>query len=244
MNKKGKSFYLTCGIFLLTVVAIGWSVYCNVSDGKYHFNENKPSNIKTTVNDEKKNNSQEFECIADEDFKEFHKKDAKNNSFSKNLSEENFSEKNVKQVSTQKPDTPLVVYPTNNIVIKEFSSDNLIYSKTLGDWRIHEGTDFKADEGSMVKSITDGKVIDIYDDPFYGVTIAIEHDLGFTAYYCGLGNTTLVNKDDIVKPGQDIGSLKSVPSEVLDDPHLHLMIKKDNKFIDPLIILDKDNSEE
>ena len=243
MNKRGKSFYLTCGIFLLTVVAIGWSVYCNVSDGKQRFNENKSSNIKT-VSDEKESGSQDFECIADEDFKEFHKKDSKDVSTPKNLSKDNFSDKNIKQVSTQKPDIPLVVYPTNNIIVKEFSSDNLVYSKTLGDWRIHEGTDFKAEEGSMVKSITDGKVIDIYDDPFYGVTLEIEHDLGFIAYYCGLGNTTLVNKDDIVKPGQDIGSLKSVPSEVLDDPHLHLMIKKDNKFIDPLIILDKDNSEE
>ena len=243
MNKRGKSFYLTCGIFLLTVVAIGWSVYCNVSDGKQRFNENKSSNIKT-VSDEKESGSQDFECIADEDFKEFHKKDSKDVSTPKNLSKDNFSDKNIKQVSTQKPDVPLVVYPTNNIIVKEFSSDNLVYSKTLGDWRIHEGTDFKAEEGSMVKSITDGKVIDIYDDPFYGVTLEIEHDLGFIAYYCGLGNTTLVNKDDIVKPGQDIGSLKSVPSEVLDDPHLHLMIKKDNKFIDPLIILDKDNPEE
>ena len=243
MSKRGKSFYLTCGIFLLTVVAIGWSVYCNVSDGKQRFNENKSSNIKT-VSDEKESGSQDFECIADEDFKEFHKKDSKDVGTPKNLSKDNFSDKNIKQVSTQKPDIPLVVYPTNNIIVKEFSSDNLVYSKTLGDWRIHEGTDFKAEEGSMVKSITDGKVIDIYDDPFYGVTLEIEHDLGFIAYYCGLGNTTLVNKDDIVKPGQDIGSLKSVPSEVLDDPHLHLMIKKDNQFIDPLIILDKDKSEE
>ncbi len=243
MNKKGKSFYLTCGIFLLTVVAIGWSVYCNVSDSKHPFSESKSNNIKA-VNDEKKSDSQEFECIADEDFKDFHKKDKKKNSSSKNLNSENFSDKNVKQVSTQKPDTPLIVYPTNDTVTKEFSNDNLIYSKTLSDWRIHEGTDFKAQEGSMIKSITDGKVIDIYDDPLYGMTLAIEHDLGFTAYYCGLGETTLVNKDDVVKPGQDIGSLKNVPSEVLDDSHLHLMIKKDNKFIDPLIILDKDKSEE
>ena len=174
MNKRGKSFYLTCGIFLLTVVAIGWSVYCNVSDGKQRFNENKSSNIKT-VSDEKESGDQNFECIADEDFKEFHKKDSKDVSTPKNLSKDNFSDKNIKQVSTQKPDVPLVVYPTNNIIVKEFSSDNLVYSKTLGDWRIHEGTDFKAEEGSMVKSITDGKVIDIYDDPFYGVTLEIEH---------------------------------------------------------------------
>ena len=86
--------------------------------------------------------------------------------------------------------------------------------------------DFKADRGSLIKSVTSGTVKDIYNDPSYGTTIVIEHDLGFVGYYSGLGDTTLVKKGDKVKAGDDIGSINNIPVEIADEPHLHFMINK------------------
>lgn len=134
------------------------------------------------------------------------------------------------------------VYPSGKNVIKSFSNGNPVYSVTLNDWRVHDGTDFAADKGSMVRAITDGTVKEIYTDQFLGKVIVIDHG-DFEAYYCGLGETTLVNPGDNISMAHDIGSIKSVPGEILEQDHLHLAIKKDGSFIDPMTILG-DTSEE
>lgn len=56
--------------------------------------------------------------------------------------------------------------------------------------------------------------------------MVISHSGGYEAYYCGLGDTTLVSAGDSVYPGQDIGSVKEIPSEVLDASHLHFGVKR------------------
>lgn len=117
---------------------------------------------------------------------------------------------------------------------------HLYIPKTLGDWRCHEGTDFKAEKGSSVKAVTSGVVTDIYEDPSYGTTIVISHDSGFTAYYSGLNEDVLVKKGNRIKSGEEIGIIDTVPCEILDEPHLHLSINKDGKFIDPILVLEKE----
>ena len=86
----------------------------------------------------------------------------------------------------------------------------------------------------MVKAFTGGQVKEIYDDPMLGKTMVISHSGGYEAYYCGLGDTTLVSAGDSVYPGQDIGSVKEIPSEVLDASHLHFGVKKDGVWINPM----------
>ena len=67
----------------------------------------------------------------------------------------------------------------------------------------------------------------------------IDHNGEFVAYYSGLGNTTMVNANDKVEAGQDIGSINDIPSEKEDGYHLHLAIKKDDSFVDPTDVLGK-----
>ncbi len=107
----------------------------------------------------------------------------------------------------------------------------------MNDWRVHEGIDLAAEQGSKVKSITNGKVKEIYNDSLYGTTMVIEHEGSFVAYYSGLGETTLVNANDAVEAGQEIASINDIPCEAADGYHLHLAIKKDGKFINPKEIL-------
>ena len=139
-------------------------------------------------------------------------------------------------------ESPETSYPTEgNRVVKEFSGETPVYSQTFCDWRVHEGTDFKAEKDSPVKAIANGVVADVYDDSSYGKTIVVSHDGGFTAYYSGLSEKLLSKKGDKIKSGQQIGTLGEIPCESLEEPHLHLAINKDGKFIDPLLILEKEN---
>ena len=82
-----------------------------------------------------------------------------------------------------------------------------------------------------------GTVTDVFDDPAIGMTVVIDHDQGFISYYSGLGNTVMVKKDDKVRAGQDIGSINDIPSEAADGYHLHLGVKKDGIWVDPMSIL-------
>ena len=130
-----------------------------------------------------------------------------------------------------------IIYPTSKDIIKGYSGDTPVFSKTLNDWRVHNGIDLAAEQGSKIKAITNGKVADIFNDELLGTTMVIEHDGGFTAFYSGLGETTLVNAGDTVESGQEIASINDIPCEAADGYHLHLSIKKDDKFIDPVEIL-------
>ena len=46
-----------------------------------------------------------------------------------------------------------------------------------------------------------------------------------------------MKKDAAVKAGQKIGSVGVVPMELTEEPHLHLELKKDGKWVDPTEIL-------
>lgn len=127
-------------------------------------------------------------------------------------------------------------YPLAKDITKAYSGDNLVFSQTMQDWRVHQGTDLRAKAGDAVAAIAEGTVKDIYDDPMLGNVIVISHG-SVEAYYCGLGDTALVKKDASVKAGQKIGSVGVVPMELTEEPHLHLELKKDGKWVDPAEIL-------
>lgn len=241
---KGKGFYIALVVCLTAITAAGLSTYKSVKDfpspAKSEVsrkNSNTPSDKHPKVTNEisSKKPPKEKKPIPSLEHNE------KNSTEKAKIPDIHVSESNdnLQTVSTEQVDT-LIIYPTDNTVIKEFSNGKPVYSNTLGDWRAHDGTDFKAGQGSIVKSISAGTVKDVYNDSAYGTTVVVDHNTGFTAYYCGLGATTLVQKGDNIKSGQDIGSINTVPIEIAEEPHLHLMIRKDDKFIDPILILEQD----
>lgn len=250
---QGKGFYITLSICLIAIFAAGWSAYRNVreisepSRGRNEAQEQLSKKNQGNLNHDSTNEGVSKNETTKESKPSYSSESSKVNMHKNNDLDndifENEDEKNDENIQSVLSDGTenLIIYPSNNNIIKEFSDGKPVYSKTLGDWRIHDGIDLKADKGSMVKSITSGIVKDIYNDPSYGMTIVIQHSPGFVAYYSGLGNTTLVKKDDKVKPGDDIGSINDVPIEISEEPHLHLMINQDGKFIDPMLILEKDS---
>ena len=129
----------------------------------------------------------------------------------------------------------IIVPPLTGETVAAFSADALQYNDTLADWRTHDGIDIKAAEGTPVKSVNDGKILDIREDAQWGITIEAEYPDGITVLYCGLSSDVKVKKGQEVKMGDVLGSVgASGLIESSEESHLHLAMKQDSQWIDPM----------
>lgn len=124
------------------------------------------------------------------------------------------------------------VKPIDTDVIKAFSGDTLVMSKTMGDWRTHNGTDYAGNIGDPVRAVNNGRVTRVYDDVLWGTTVEIDHLDGLIVRYCGLGKGSTVSEGDEVKINDKIGNLSEIPAESADGTHFHIEAEKDEKYID------------
>ena len=119
-------------------------------------------------------------------------------------------------------------------------SEQLTFSPTMQDYRVHVGIDIEAAEGTAVVAAAAGTVTNAYIDPMMGYTLEISHGDGFVTVYRNLDETL---PDDIavganVRAGQLIGAVgNSAIVEQEDVPHLHFELKHDGVAMDPLVYL-------
>lgn len=104
-----------------------------------------------------------------------------------------------------------------------------MYSRTFGDWRAHNGIDIAATAGCSVMAIGDGTVQSFTEDVMLGGVLVIRHG-DLDVYYCGLGSNPSVKAGDTVRCGQVVGILKDIPSETVEDAHLHIQVQRDGKW--------------
>ena len=155
------------------------------------------------------------------------------------------TEKEETEATTQKsknavPYEDYYVLPMGMDILKDYSSDTPSYNATMGDWRTHNGVDFKGVEGDQVKAIAYGTVISVYEDTLYGTVIEIDHGNSVTAKYCGFNPDTVeVKKGATVDAGDLLGYLGTVPCEKTDLSHLHFEIIYNGKNVDPLELMNK-----
>lgn len=154
------------------------------------------------------------------------------NQTSNEQTENKVEENNTNENTTQ------FIFPVEGEVIKEFAKDNLIYSETLEEWITHPGIDIKEDRTTIVKSVANGTVKSIKNDPRYGLTVTIEHADGYTSVYSSLLTAEFVKEGEKVTQGQTIGTVgNSAVFEVAEDNHLHFELLKDGSNINPEIYL-------
>ena len=139
-----------------------------------------------------------------------------------------------------KPYNDYYCLPFGNQIIKDYSNMNPVYSKTLGDWRTHNGIDFSGEDGGAVVAIAYGEVISIYEDTLFGTCILIDHGNGVTAKYCGLNKDTLnVQEHSSVNSEDIIGYLGEIPCEKQEGAHLHFEITHNGELVEPLELMGK-----
>lgn len=144
-----------------------------------------------------------------------------------------------KPSSSQAPVTNTTyIMPVSGRIIKPFSQS--AYSQTFDDWRAHLGVDIAAKQGANVMAIGNGRVMDVYADDMLGTVVAVAHD-SLEVYYCGLGSNPSVKAGEEVMCGQVLGVVKDMPSECVEESHLHLQVKKDGEWVEPLAAIGKED---
>ena len=124
------------------------------------------------------------------------------------------------------------VLPVNGKIFTAFSGDELVYNKTMDDWRTHNGIDIRANKDTAVKAASSGTVTNVYADGMLGNVVEIDSG-DYTVRYCGLGDNLLCEKGKTVKQGDTIGVVGEIPLETSEDSHLHLEIIKNGTAVNP-----------
>ena len=124
----------------------------------------------------------------------------------------------------------------------------------LGASTYHKGVDIGAAEGSDLIAICDGKITytGFLGGGGYTITLSVNN---MKITYCHVSPTFIVKTGDIVKKGQVIGyvgpkNVYGVPGNQYTDsngnptngsttgPHLHLGVRVDGEYIDPLLLFE------
>ena len=117
-------------------------------------------------------------------------------------------------------------------ILNGYSGDELVYNKTLGDWRTHNGIDYAAKAGEAVPAPVAGSVVLAGSDGSWGPTVAIKDDAGRIWRLCGVASPK-VKEGDIVAAGQTLGKVGSVGCECAEEDHIHLEVKQGDTYLDP-----------
>lgn len=131
------------------------------------------------------------------------------------------------------------ILPVEGEVSHPFSEGELVKSETLGVWKTHDGCDILCELGTDVKSMSEGVVKEIKDDPLWGVYVIVEQKNGLDVQYCGLAKELNVKAGQEVKQGEILGKTSDTNQcEIMQQPHLHLAVKQNGEWIDPLSVID------
>ena len=130
------------------------------------------------------------------------------------------------------------IMPIDGEILKEYATEKLVYSETLGMWKTHPGIDIKAKLNDKVKSASDGRVQEVKKDSFYGNVVRITDSAGYTFVYSNLDSDIQVKQGDDIKQGNIIGTVGvSATGELADETHLHFEVIKDELQVNPLDLI-------
>ena len=136
-------------------------------------------------------------------------------------------------VQTQ-PKKMQTVSPVEGEIISVYAMDSLTYNATTRDWRVHNGVDIAAEEGSVVRAAAEGTVYTVYEDDTMGMTVVIRHEDGYVTTYSSLVEEVAVAPGETVKAGQKIGCAgTSALLESAIGDHVHFGVTCDGKAVNP-----------
>ena len=162
------------------------------------------------------------------------------------------AQEDVPVIATQAPSAPnpadptqAATQPTEKRVLKVqapvsgqeifgYSMEALSYNQTTRDWRVHNGVDFGAEEGTPVCAAAEGTVYTVYEDDSMGHTVVIRHEGGYTTRYSSLAEDLAVSVGDAVEMGQTIGYVGSTALvETTLGSHVHFSVTCQDIPMDP-----------
>lgn len=127
---------------------------------------------------------------------------------------------------------PASTQPVFGRVLNAYSGDELVYNKTLGDWRTHNGVDYACAQDAAVSAPVNGKVTAVETDGRWGGVVSIEDGEGRVWRVCGTADVQ-VKAGDTVSTGQTLGRAGNIPNECTEETHVHLEVLEGDKYLDP-----------
>ena len=132
-----------------------------------------------------------------------------------------------------------VCAPVEGEVLSPYAMEVLSYNETTRDWRVHNGVDFAAPEGTKVVAAADGQVYTVYEDDRMGMTVVIRHEGGYTTRYSSLDSAVTVSAGETVTMGQPIGAVgTSALMENALGHHVHFAVSCNDESMDPMEFLE------
>lgn len=126
--------------------------------------------------------------------------------------------------------------PVSGQILAAYSGDDLVYNKTLGDWRTHNGTDYGCAEGDTVFAPVSGTVEHVGTDGNWGAFITIRESSGRTWRLCGV-TSAAVKEGDSVVTGQQLGKAGTIGCENALGAHIHMEIQEGENYLDPAHVM-------
>lgn len=143
--------------------------------------------------------------------------------------------------SLEEPDQPaaevmasVFLWPMNGDVERGHAWDRLVYDRTMGDWRTHDGLDISGGLGAKVYAAADGVVEQVTLDERLGTTVVLYHGGGLRSVYANLAAVPAVQTGDEVSVGDVVGAIGTTAmAERGDVTHLHFAMSVDGVSVDP-----------
>lgn len=221
-KKHGKSFYVIFALCMVAMVGAAWSAYTSVSDYmEPSVIETKPKSTDAS-SEEAKAETQAEETAAETEPEAANVANQAETALPTDATEQ----------ATESEGS--YFYPVNNEVAKKYSGSTPVKSETFGDYRTHNGTDFKTEKDASVHMITTGTVKTIKTDEIMGGTIITENNDGSISAYCGVTPSDGLKVGSHLSGGDVIGNVNGdIAGEAKDGVHIHLEISVDGKPVDP-----------
>ena len=152
------------------------------------------------------------------------------------------SEENKNEGEKPKEEALTFAMPTSGEIMTAHSLTILVYSETLGEWRIHTGVDIATEVAAPVYAAARGTVSKIYKDPMLGTTVEISHEGGITTLYSNL-NAALaegIAEGTEVSKGAILGVVGDTAiSELGAEAHLHFGMRVNGAAVNPMDYMEK-----
>ena len=131
-----------------------------------------------------------------------------------------------------------MVSPVESYIMTSWFGDrrNFLYTDGGTAGSIHTGVDMAADTGTPVVTPLGGRVVLAEERVLTGFSIVLEHFPGVYSLYYHM-DTLAVKQDDILSPGDPLGTLGS--TGLVTGPHLHWELRVNTIPVDPMKYLDK-----
>ncbi len=126
--------------------------------------------------------------------------------------------------------------PVGGDIAIDYSDSVPVFSQTMNDYRTHLGVDISAQLGTPVSAVADGVVTNVWNDPFMGTSVSIEHSGNAVSIYKNLApeiSEGIVIGASVKQGGTTGAVAESALNDLAEEPHLHYEMKINGKHIDP-----------